>query len=519
MNISMRRGGWGRYGRMLGLMLLVNMLVLGTWSAEWSVTSGEGSQLTDISVSPERLDLRPGETGSLRVSTIPANVRLSRLEFESGNPEVARVVADGNFDGSPGSVVGQVTAVAPGETWIRVNVTGPPRVPGADGYMVSKYAAVHVGEGEEQEVIPDWVARRQRFASGDVAAMRRGDFPERAGEPYRDTMLIAGILGEVVVYSWCDATGSAVELPAELGGLIHVGDVLHVKSGGGAVVIGAGWGRVELGEDSVLMWQGPEPGTCSVELFWGEVLMHLDKNPLYGGNEHLVSAGFACHIRHTVLVMEERGDTATVKVLDGLVDVRHRRGGGAVSLEAGQQVVGNDETMGQVTGFSVEEEAGRWSEDIWRYLFESGPDPRPEPPDPGQTVEIRLNVGRTDYTVNGEPGQLDAPPFVSNGRTYVPVRFVGEAFGARADWIPKDGPTEQVFLIRDDMTVGMKMGYTTVAVLENGVERFVRGDAGPVIVNGRTFLPLRAAGEVFGADFDWGPRDSSTRWVTFTRES
>ena len=32
---------------------------------------------------------------------------------------------------------------------------------------------------------------------------------------------------------------------------------------------------------------------------------------------------------------------------------------------------------------------------------------------------------------------LDAPPFIQNGRTLVPVRFIAEAFGARVDWDSK----------------------------------------------------------------------------------
>ncbi|MBQ6892626.1 MAG: copper amine oxidase N-terminal domain-containing protein, partial [Clostridia bacterium] len=35
---------------------------------------------------------------------------------------------------------------------------------------------------------------------------------------------------------------------------------------------------------------------------------------------------------------------------------------------------------------------------------------------------------------NGKTVELDAPAFIQNGRTYMPVRFVAEKLGATVDW-------------------------------------------------------------------------------------
>lgn len=58
-------------------------------------------------------------------------------------------------------------------------------------------------------------------------------------------------------------------------------------------------------------------------------------------------------------------------------------------------------------------------------------------------IKIVIAVGETTAVVNGETVALDAPSFVSNGRTYLPVRFVSENLGAKVDW---DGDTRSVII-------------------------------------------------------------------------
>ena len=54
------------------------------------------------------------------------------------------------------------------------------------------------------------------------------------------------------------------------------------------------------------------------------------------------------------------------------------------------------------------------------------------------TTEIKITIGATTAIVNGEEKPLDAPAFIENSRTYLPVRFVAEALGATVNW---DGAT------------------------------------------------------------------------------
>jgi hypothetical protein len=65
-----------------------------------------------------------------------------------------------------------------------------------------------------------------------------------------------------------------------------------------------------------------------------------------------------------------------------------------------------------------------WDQDSGQVLAYSG------------TREVKLTLGQPQAMVNGEPQVLDQPALIIQGRTMVPLRFVGEALGAVVDWNP-----------------------------------------------------------------------------------
>jgi hypothetical protein len=50
--------------------------------------------------------------------------------------------------------------------------------------------------------------------------------------------------------------------------------------------------------------------------------------------------------------------------------------------------------------------------------------------------KIELTIGKTFALVNGEKVELDVAPFISNGRTYIPLRFVSENLDASVEFDP-----------------------------------------------------------------------------------
>lgn len=106
--------------------------------------------------------------------------------------------------------------------------------------------------------------------------------------------------------------------------------------------------------------------------------------------------------------------------------------------------------------------------------------------------------------VNGESIDFDEPPFIKDGRTMVPVRFVSERLGASLAW---DGEEQKVTIDLEDTRIVLVIGKDFARVDQEEIEL----DAPPEIAKGRTMVPLRFVGEALDADVGW---DGETRTVT-----
>lgn len=121
-----------------------------------------------------------------------------------------------------------------------------------------------------------------------------------------------------------------------------------------------------------------------------------------------------------------------------------------------------------------------------------------------KTTVIKLQVGNKTALINDTTYTLEASPTIVNGRTMVPLRFVGEAFGATFEY-------DAIFKIIDinfgEQEIKMQIGRKVAFV--NGKEMSL--DVAPYIVNGRTLVPIRFISEVFGSSVTW---DGTTKTVT-----
>ena len=117
---------------------------------------------------------------------------------------------------------------------------------------------------------------------------------------------------------------------------------------------------------------------------------------------------------------------------------------------------------------------------------------------PAETAgaNVSFYIGSTIMNVNGANRIMDVAPYIKAGRTYVPVRYLGEALGANVQW---DEATKTVTLTKADKTVVLVIGSTIAKV--NGAD--VQMDVAPEIVNGRTMLPARWVAEGLGFVVVW----------------
>jgi hypothetical protein len=101
---------------------------------------------------------------------------------------------------------------------------------------------------------------------------------------------------------------------------------------------------------------------------------------------------------------------------------------------------------------------------------------------------------------------MDGAPFVSNGRTLVPVRYLADALGAQTAW---DAATQTITITSGSTTVELVIGSTTIAT--NGTVSQM--DVAPVVENGRTYLPARYIAQAFGNTVSW---DAATQTTNIT---
>lgn len=120
------------------------------------------------------------------------------------------------------------------------------------------------------------------------------------------------------------------------------------------------------------------------------------------------------------------------------------------------------------------------------------------------SYEVRLTIGSKDYEVIiGDvvtKGKMDVEPYIKEGRTMLPIRYVAEALGFDVEW---DNPNRTVILT--DKEYKIEIPVDTNKIIVNG--KTYESDVKPEIVNDRTMLPIaniaRALGLVDGEDIIW----------------
>lgn len=102
--------------------------------------------------------------------------------------------------------------------------------------------------------------------------------------------------------------------------------------------------------------------------------------------------------------------------------------------------------------------------------------------------------------VNEVEVNFDTEPFIENGRTLVPLRAIFEAMNADVYW---EEATQTVIALRDNVMVSLTIGSNVMQKVHGDESTKIALDVPAVIVNGRTYVPVRAIGESFYAQVNW----------------
>ncbi len=120
---------------------------------------------------------------------------------------------------------------------------------------------------------------------------------------------------------------------------------------------------------------------------------------------------------------------------------------------------------------------------------------------------LSYSAGQPQVMLNGKALNTSSPVLNRSGRLLVPIRDISEALGAQVSWN------------ESTRTAVIRQGLRTV-VLQIGKDRIYSEDIRSLdveaqIVNGRTYVPLRALSEMFGAEVSWSS-DTQTASITCT---
>lgn len=108
--------------------------------------------------------------------------------------------------------------------------------------------------------------------------------------------------------------------------------------------------------------------------------------------------------------------------------------------------------------------------------------------------DATLKIDSRNARLNGQSYRLNSAPFISDGVTMVPLRFIADACGAKTEY--NDG---SITVSTAEKTVTMTIGSLNYSV--NGVQKEMETAA--QIVNDTTMVPVRAIAEEMGMNVSW----------------
>ena len=100
-----------------------------------------------------------------------------------------------------------------------------------------------------------------------------------------------------------------------------------------------------------------------------------------------------------------------------------------------------------------------------------------------------MHIGSKTVAAYGKTISSDVAPLIINNRTMVPIRVVTENLGGTAEW---NANAKTVTLAIDGKTIQMTIGVT--------LEKY---GVSPIIIDDRTYVPIRFVAEELGAAVDW----------------
>ncbi len=291
---------------------------------------------------------------------------------------------------------------------------------------------------------------------------------------YKDSGIrVSELYGEVLVRRGDNE--DAWEL-VEFGDILYEGDHIKTAEDSECILNMADMTTFQIKPEAEIIITVPSGEDSKLKLVMGNIYTNVQKMVTHGIMEVEMSQAVA-GIKGTTFVCEEAGGKSTLKVLEGTVTLTSKTSGRTVSVGAGEMAVADASGNLNKSTFDIAQEAKKWDKTI-----------------------IELVIGQTLMKVNGikqeiDPGRETTPQIV-NSRTLIPIRAVIEALGGTVGYEAKE---QRITLKKGSDTLELWIGKADIKL--NGAAKAM--DTAPIILNGRTMVPVRFVAEHFGYCVAW----------------
>lgn len=115
----------------------------------------------------------------------------------------------------------------------------------------------------------------------------------------------------------------------------------------------------------------------------------------------------------------------------------------------------------------------------------------------------------TKIVINNKELYCEDKPVIVDGRTMLPLRAIGEAMGCEVIWV---SGTQTANLRNETTIISMQIGNKNITRVKrtNQEQKLLRTDVPPMLINDRTYVPVRALAEALDAVVGW---DQTTNTV------
>ena len=126
-----------------------------------------------------------------------------------------------------------------------------------------------------------------------------------------------------------------------------------------------------------------------------------------------------------------------------------------------------------------------------------------------KTVQTSFVIGEKTFVVNGEKITMDTTAYIKDGLTFVPVRYLAQAFGFTGNALQYDKATSTATLIAGNKVISITNGKAYIVVNGTQVPMATKAE----VKEGRMCVPMSYIAAALGVEKSW---DATTKTATFS---